>query len=150
DGAITSAWCVSNTAIMRVTGAAVAVACAIALTVLTTGCKPQDSAASASTSGPGKTDAVPRFPDGKILFDRAPGETGYWDSPSVSALVESGVKVDIDADGKLKNIADAARVAPFQPWALALYEYRQRNGLADDPMHDCIGPGNPRMMQTPG
>jgi hypothetical protein len=30
-------------------------------------------------------------------------------------------------EGILRNIADADRVAPFQPWAKAVYEYRQRN-----------------------
>ena len=32
-------------------------------------------------------------------------------------------------EGILRNIADADRVAPFQPWAKAVYEYRQRNSL---------------------
>ena len=93
---------------------------------------------------------APRFADGVPRFDREPGEKGYWDFPSAAALVESGVRVKMDAMGKLANIADAKRVAPLQPWALALYQHRQRTGLADDPMHDCIGPGNPRQMQTPG
>jgi hypothetical protein len=120
----------------------------VLITVVAAGCKPQDSAASAPSASAARP--APRFSDGLIRFDRAPGEKGYWDSPSVSSLVESGVKVEMDAEGKLKSIADAPRVAPFQPWALALYEYRQQNGLQDDPMHDCIGPGNPRMMHTPG
>ncbi len=42
------------------------------------------------------------------------------------------------------------KVAPFQPWALALYEYRQKNNFADDPMQVCIGPGNPRQMTDAG
>lgn len=122
---------------------------AVMLAVFLAGCKPQDSAASAA-GGKADSSPAPRFQDGLIRFDRVPGEKGYWDSPSVSALVEDGVKVDIDAAGKLKNVADAKKVAPFQPWSLALYEFRQKNGLADDPMHDCIGPGSPRMMHTPG
>jgi hypothetical protein len=93
---------------------------------------------------------APHFPDGMLRLDRSPGENGYWDAPSATALVESGVRVQMDPGGRLKNIADAARVAPLQPWALALYEYRQRNGLVDDPMRDCIGPGSPRQMMTPG
>jgi hypothetical protein len=56
----------------------------------------------------------------------------------------------MDARGKLRNPADAAKVAPFQPWALALYQYRQQNNFEDDPMKVCIGPGNPRQMMTPG
>jgi hypothetical protein len=94
--------------------------------------------------------AVPRYPDGTVRMDRSPGEKGYWDAPSTTSLVEKGVKVEFDANGKLKNLADAAKVAPFQPWALALYKYRQQNNFADDPMKVCIGPGNPRQMMTPG
>jgi hypothetical protein len=94
--------------------------------------------------------AAPRFPDGVIRFDRAPGEKGYWDFPTRTALMEDGVEVEVDARGKLKNLADAGKLAPFQPWAQALFEYRQQNDLKDDPMKVCIGPGNPRQMQTPG
>jgi hypothetical protein len=93
---------------------------------------------------------APRYPDGMVRLDRAPGEKGYWDMPSATSLVEAGQNVQFDADGRLKNPADAAKVAPFQPWALALYQYRQQNGFADDPMKVCIGPGNPRQMMTPG
>jgi hypothetical protein len=38
-------------------------------------------------------------------------------------------------------------VAPFQPWAEGLYEYRQRNLLKDDPMAFCLPPGGPRQFQ---
>ena len=70
--------------------------------------------------------------------------------PSATSLVEEGVKVAFEPNGKLKNLADAAKVAPFQPWALALYKFRQQNNFVDDPMKVCIGPGNPRQMMTPG
>lgn len=104
----------------------------------------------ASVIGQGAWAAPPRFADGTVRLDRMPGEKGYWDMPSATSLVEKGVKVQFDSNGKLKNLADAARVAPFQPWALALYKYRQQNNFADDPMKVCIGPGNPRQMMTPG
>jgi hypothetical protein len=94
--------------------------------------------------------APPRYADGSVRLDRMPGEKGYWDMPSAVSLVEKGVKVEFAPNGKLKNLADAAKVAPFQPWALALYKYRQQNNFADDPMAVCIGPGNPRQMMTPG
>jgi hypothetical protein len=97
-----------------------------------------------------KESPAPRYADSKIRLDRAPGEKGFWDLPSAVSLVESGITVEMAANGKLKNLADAAKVAPLQPWALALYEYRQRNDFADDPMKACIGPGNPRQMMTPG
>jgi len=49
-------------------------------------------------------------------------------------------------DGLLLDIADAGKVAPFQPWAKALYEYRQRNLLKDDPLARCLPPGGPRQF----
>ncbi|HUG72895.1 MAG TPA: hypothetical protein VMK82_05665 [Steroidobacteraceae bacterium] len=97
-----------------------------------------------------REEAAPRRTDGTILFDRVKDEKGFWDLPSVASLAEAGVSVEMDARGKLKDPADAARVAPFQPWALALYQHRQQNDFADDPMLECIGPGNPRQMMTPG
>ena len=93
---------------------------------------------------------APRYADGMVRLDREPGEKGYWDMPTAASLVEQGVQVEFEPNGKLKNVADAAKVAPFQPWALALYQYRQQNDFADDPMKVCIGPGSPRQMMTPG
>jgi hypothetical protein len=116
-----------------------------ALSLLATGCSPRDGAGSAMSDA-----ATPRFTDGLVRFDRMPGETGYWDMPTAVSLIEDGVKVEMAANGKLANPADAAKVAPFQPWALALYQHRQQNDFKDDPMRVCIGPGNPRQMHTPG
>lgn len=124
------------------------IACVVAAAAtLTTGCQKSEEA---QASTPAAATNVPRYPDGHIRFDRMPGEKGYWDMPSASSLVEAGVDVKFDETGKLVNPEDAAKVAPFQPWALALYQYRQKNGFADDPMHECVGPGNPRQMMTPG
>jgi hypothetical protein len=74
---------------------------------------------------------------------------GYWAFPSKTVLVEDGVTVDIDKYGLLKNVAaDSAKVAPMQPWALALYRERQRRFLADDPTYlNCKPPGGPRQFQ---
>ncbi len=93
---------------------------------------------------------APRYADGSVRLDRQPGEKGYWDMPSATSLAEEGVSVAMDARGKLANLADAEKVAPLQPWSLALFKYRQQNDLADDPMKVCIGPGSPRQMMTPG
>jgi hypothetical protein len=128
--------------------ALIGIGCLLAVGACLAGC--QQKSAASTPNGAQAAAPAPRFSDGTIRFDRAPGEKGYWDSPSVGGLVEDGAKVDIDAAGRLKNLADAPRVAPFQPWALGLYQYRQQNGLKDDPMRDCIGPGNPRQMHTPG
>jgi hypothetical protein len=92
---------------------------------------------------------VPRGPDGHPRLGPAPGQTGYWSAPTASSLMETGVNAQVDANGLLKNIADASKVAPFQTWARDLYVLRQRNFLKDDPMFvNCLPPGGPRQFQT--
>jgi len=92
---------------------------------------------------------TPRWPDGHPRLGFVPGETGYWASVPGSNLFETGATVRMNADGLLSNIADAGKVAPFQPWAKGLYEYRQRTLLKDDPMASCLPPGGSRQFQTP-
>jgi hypothetical protein len=91
---------------------------------------------------------TPRHPDGQPRLGPVPGQTGYWGFPSSTVLVEDGVKVAMDAYGLLRNMADVDKVAPFERWARDLYEYRQRNGLKDDPTFlTCKPPGGPRQFQ---
>jgi hypothetical protein len=94
---------------------------------------------------------APRSADGKPRLGFLPGQKeGYWAFPSSTVLVERGVNAPMDQFGLLKNIADASKVAPFQPWALALYRERQRRFLQDDPLFiNCKPPGGPRQFQQP-
>jgi hypothetical protein len=93
---------------------------------------------------------TPYWPDGKPRLGPAPGETGYWARPSSMGLKEDGVKVEMDQYGLLKNINDAAKVAPFQPWARDLFRYRQQTSMKDDPMFlRCYPPGAIRQFQMP-
>jgi hypothetical protein len=93
---------------------------------------------------------VPKFADGQVRLGATPGSSGYWAYPSATALVEDGVTVAMDPYGQLKNVADASKVAPMQPWALSLYQNRQRRFLQDDPTFiNCKPPGGPRQMQQP-
>ncbi len=97
----------------------------------------------AATSKP-----APRWPDGHVRLGIGPDEIGYWANSSASGLSEDP-KVKTNRDGLLLNLADVNKVAPFQPWAKGLYEYRQRNFLKDDPMASCLPPGGPRQFQVP-
>jgi len=97
-------------------------------------------------AAPAQKAPAPRGSDGKILLGAA---SGYWGFPSEHALVEDGVEVDVDNYGQLANLADAGKVAPLQPWALALYRHRQERNLRDDPMFiNCKPPGGPRQYQS--
>ena len=91
--------------------------------------------------------ATPRWPDGHPRLGAVPAETGYGSWPSRANLMETNVKTD--SYGLLANLADADKVAPFQPWAKGLYLYRQRSLLKDDPMASCLPPGGPRQFQAP-
>jgi hypothetical protein len=80
------------------------------------------------------------------------GSQGYWAYPSVTALAEGNsadkIVIPMDTWGLLKNIADAPKVAPMQPWALQLYTERQKRFLQDDPMYlNCKPPGGSRQFQ---
>jgi hypothetical protein len=93
---------------------------------------------------------APRWPDGRVRLGPPPGKKGYWGAASVVALAENtGPAIPMNRDGLLANLSDAARVAPFQPWAKALYEYRQRRLLQDDPAARCLPTGGPRLFHTP-
>jgi len=95
---------------------------------------------------PARSEPAPRGTDGKVILGSA---SGYWGFPSEHALVEDGVNVQMDRYGQLAEIADAAKVAPLQPWALALYTQRQQRSLQDDPMFiNCKPPGGPRQYQS--
>ncbi|HUA21754.1 MAG TPA: DUF6152 family protein [Bryobacteraceae bacterium] len=92
---------------------------------------------------------TPRWPDGHPRLGVVPGEMGYWAHPSAPSLIDSTAgKIRMDGNGLLANLADADKVAPFQPWAKGLYEYRQRTLLKDDPMLSCLPPAGPRMFQA--
>ena len=93
---------------------------------------------------------TPKWPDGQVRLGPSPGKKGYWGAPSSKVMVENkGAKIPMNDDGLLLNLADADRVAPFQPWAKALYLNRQRALLKDDPLARCIPQGGPRQFQLP-
>jgi Family of unknown function (DUF6152) len=102
-----------------------------------------------SATPPREPRPTPRWPDGTPrLSGDASG--GFWSDPDATVLVEKGVTVAIGNDGLLRNVADASKVAPLQPWALGLYEHRQRRQLRDDPLFlNCKPPGGVRYLQSP-
>ena len=93
---------------------------------------------------------APRWPDGQpSLGGTADAIDGYWSFPSATALAEDGSDVTMDTSGLLEDLDDADRVAPMQPWALALYRHRQERSLRDDPMYlNCKPPGGPRQYMS--
>jgi hypothetical protein len=102
------------------------------------------------SSGDADPRPAPRWGDGQIRLGPEPGEKGYWGPASAPGLVEdTGIDIPMNADAILLELSDAGLVAPFQPWARALYERRQRRLLVDDPVTRCMPPGGPRQFHTP-
>ena len=100
---------------------------------------------------PNPVPPTPRWADGQPRLGPPEGKSGgRWDFPSASMLIEEGVTVEADRHGMLRNINDAGKVAPFQPWARDLFVYRQRNFQKDDPMFlECKPQAGPRVFQVP-
>jgi hypothetical protein len=117
--------------------------------VLASGKRLEQAPETEAASTRGQVKPTPRWPDGHPRLGVVPGEKGYWSSPSAASLVETtSGNIRMDSNGLLANLDDAGKVAPFQPWAKGLYEYRQRTLLKDDPMLSCLPPGGPRMFQV--
>ena len=78
---------------------------------------------------------APRWPDGQVRLGPPAGKKGYWGAASTRVIVDNAAgRVAMSPDGLLSNLADLDKVAPFQPWAKALFEHRQRTLLKDDPL----------------
>jgi hypothetical protein len=103
--------------------------------------------AARAASGAGPT---PRWPDGQVRLGPPAGRKGYWARPSATVLMDAQAgKIEMSGDGLLANLSDADKVAPFMPWSRAVYLYRQRTLLRDDPVGRCLPPGGPRQFQMP-
>lgn len=123
-------------------------ACTVALAVALTGAMPAD----AQTPGPGRggrgrgaaagpSKPTPRHPDGRVNLGPPAGEKGFWGGGG--SIVAGG-----RAGGAPTRNLTPDQI-PFQPWARALYDIRQKVGDKDDPHARCVPPGGMRQFQTP-
>lgn len=92
-----------------------------------------------------ETRPVPRFADGTPDFGPANGKDGHWDG-GVGNLSENFVEMD---GAYLVNREDLDKVAPFQPWARELVQFRLDSIGREDPHPSCVANGGPRQFHTP-
>jgi hypothetical protein len=92
---------------------------------------------------------APRLPDGTISLTGPPGEIGNWDGRPGSTLANNtrGNSIDVFEFNLPENLT--VDEVPFQPWARALYDYRQATYTKDDPHTRCKPSGGARMFHTP-
>src|SRR5262245_29639539 len=94
---------------------------------------------------------APRTADGRISFSGTPGDVGNWEGSTANGAEliyptpEDDPRNGTDA---LPTNLSVERV-PFQPWARALFEYRQRTYLKDEPHVRCKPSGVARLFHTP-
>ena len=97
---------------------------------------------------------IPRLPDGTVSFAPPPGESGVWDRQDYRAILpeteeqtalrdRGGNSRDNGPEGLKPNYS----AVPFQPWAAALYLYRQTHEA--EPYTRCKPGGGFRNMATP-
>jgi hypothetical protein len=126
----------------------------LSLAVISTDARAQDQG-QGQFKGKGKGKArppsrpTPHWPDGRVNFGPLPGEKGVWAGNAGSTLATNDRRGGID--NNRINLPTNLKVSdvPFQPWARALYDYRQAKLTADDPHVRCKGSGGPRLYHTP-
>src|SRR5215831_17192874 len=90
---------------------------------------------------------APRWPDGRVNLGTFPGEKGHWIRQGRAQLASNAESVIAAGPGGLTTNLKMADV-PFQPWARALYEYRQANFERDAPHSRCKPSPGPRQVGT--
>jgi hypothetical protein len=98
---------------------------------------------------------TPRWPDGKVKLGAPEGEKGIWQPNGRPILAEPETAPEIkDGQGRGAFSGPAfpgkpkESEVPFQPWARALYRYREANLF--EPHTRCKPSGGPRQFITPG
>lgn len=96
----------------------------------------------------GPSRPTPHWPDGRVNLGPLPGEKGVWEGNAGSTLatnLRNGI------DNATMNLPTNMKISevPFQPWAGAVYGYRQGSTTKDDPHVKCKPSGGPRMFHTP-
>jgi hypothetical protein len=90
---------------------------------------------------------APRWPDGRVNLGTLPGEKGHWIRQGRAQLANNPGSVIAAGPGGLSTNLTLTDV-PFQPWARALYEYRQASFERDAPHSRCKPSPGPRQVGT--
>ena len=99
-------------------------------------------AATTATTETAATDTAvkptPRLANGMVNLGLPAGEKGFWGS--------SGSIFGRGNRSHQTNLLEEE--IPFQPWAKALFDYREANNHKDDPHSRCVPPGPTRLIET--
>jgi hypothetical protein len=96
----------------------------------------------------GPSRPTPHYADGHVNLGPLPGEKGVWEG-SAGATLATNVGGGLDNPSMYLPTNLKITEVPFQPWARAMYDYRQATTTKDDPHVRCKPSGGPRMFHTP-
>jgi hypothetical protein len=107
----------------------------------------QTAAAKAAANRP-----IPRLADGHVSFEAPPGEKGVWNRGDYRPMVpqkpeEIALRDRNGNNDDPTNMKPKVGDVPFQPWAKALFLYRQTHEI--EPYTRCKPAGGFRNMATP-
>src|SRR5581483_9569315 len=90
---------------------------------------------------------TPHYADGRVMLGPLPGEKGVWEGNAGSTLATNPKGID----NPRMNLPTNLKIGdvPFQPWARAVYDYRQATTTKDDPHVRCKPSGGSRQFHTP-
>lgn len=90
---------------------------------------------------------TPHLADGRVNLGPVVGEKGVWEG-NAGATLATNVR---GLDNPRMNLPTNLKISevPFQPWARAVYDYRQATTTKDDPHIRCMPSGGPRLFHTP-
>jgi len=94
---------------------------------------------------------APRTADGRISFSGTPTEVGNWEGSTANGAELIYPTPEDDPRNGTDALPTNLSVdqVPFQPWARALFDYRQRTYLKDEPHVRCKPSGVARLFHTP-
>jgi hypothetical protein len=83
---------------------------------------------------------TPKWPNGRVNLDAAPGQKGFWNVMQGSVFGKTGSSLPTNLS--LEEV-------PFQDWAKSLFEFRRSRGGLDDPHARCFPAGGMRFFTVP-
>jgi len=96
---------------------------------------------------------IPRLPDGTVSFAPPQGESGVWNRQDYRSIIPETLEQTAlrdrgrDSDDGPEGLKPNFSAVPFQPWAEALYMYRQTHEA--EPYTRCKPVGGFRNMAVP-
>ena len=123
--------------------------CAVVVAAAVAWSSPAARAQSAGDATTAAAKPIPRNLDGTISFAGTKDDIGNWQGPPGTSLANNVFEDALEPNRLNLPTNLSISDVPFQPWARALYDLRQRSFTKDDPHTRCKPSGGARLFHTP-